>query len=220
MISAGAHRMISVRAVVMAAVAGAAACAGESTGRAGDEGPAERPATIVDTLHLEGTAEPVELRLVPSPAHFPLPFTTYAPPAIEVADADRGDQAEVRFVADFDGRDLELAWLEIAAYPDGLGEEEAKERARRAAGDSARPVSADEPIAPWVIGAWRVAALESEDRTGLVLLGRHDGRYFHIRQVHPPEFGDGFGPRVALILRHWQWSDGSPLRAESPAMAR
>ena len=200
----------------MTAMLVVAACAGEPAEQGQNEAPGERAATVIDTLHLEGTAEPVELTLVRSPAHFPLPFTTYVPPLIEVDEADRGDQAEVRFVADFDGMDRKLAWLEIAAYPDGLGEEAALERARRAAGDSAQRVTANDPLAPWVIGAWRVGGGELEGRTGMVLLGRHAGRYFHFRRVYPPEFGDGFGPRAALVLRHWRWDDGGPLRAEPP----
>ena len=50
---------------------------------------------------------------------------------------------------------------------------------------------------------------------GTLGLGRHGDRYFHIVTQHPEEYGDGFGPRAALIFKHWRWSDtGQPLGSD------
>jgi hypothetical protein len=181
--------------------------------------PSERPDRRTDTLMIEGVAQPVEVRLVESPAAFPLPFTTYIPPDLRVEEADRGDQAEVRFVADFGTAASEDAWLEIAAYPTGISADEALERARRAAGETARRVAEGEPVQGWTLAEWRITSADpAEPRTGRVLLGRHRERHFHVRIQHPPEFGDGFGPRVGLVLHNWRWNDGTPLttRAATP----
>lgn len=174
--------------------------------------PEARPETGTDTLHIEGMPHVIEVRLVASPPDFPLPFTTYVPPDVEVADADRGDQAEVRFSAKYGAGGPAEAWLEISAYPTDLTDEAATERARRAAGAAGVRVRADEPMQPWSIAEWRVQPdSTTEGRMGRVMLGRHGERYFHVRTLYPPEFGDGFGPRAALVLRHVRWGDGSPL---------
>jgi hypothetical protein len=172
----------------------------------------ERPALRTDTIRIEGMAEPIELRLVASPATFPLPFSTYVPPDLAFEGARRGDQPELRFIAEFGGLRNESAFLEVAAYPANVTEDGAFERARRAAGIDATPVDSMEAAFDWAIRGWRATSRDGAGETlTRVMLGRQEDRHFHVRIRYPSEYADGFGPRAAMVLREWRWADGTPL---------
>ena len=46
---------------------------------------------------------------------------------------------------------------------------------------------------------------------GTIGVGQRDNRFFHILVQYPVEYGDGMGPRVAQLIEHWRWADGTPL---------
>lgn len=176
---------------------------------------AARPQMRVDTLLLEGTAEPVELTLVRAPDGFPLPFSTYATSDFIVeSTASKGDDdPAVRFIAAFGGVRNDDAFLEVAAYPAGLTEAQATARAERAVGAGGNVVAPEEGSMDWAVRQWRLSTRDPSGGVilGFAALGRHDGRWFHILARYPGEYADGFGPRADLILEHWRWDDGAPL---------
>jgi hypothetical protein len=166
----------------------------------------------MDTIYIEGMPEPVQLQLVESPAIFPMPFTTYIPPGFRFEEIRRGDQPEVRFVAEFGGQRNSDAFLEIAAYPTGLTLEAAEERARHAADADARLLPAASSDIPWAIREWRsTKRRDAGEVVARVILGRQGDRFFQMRIRHPVEYAEGFGPRAAIVLQEWRWSDGSPI---------
>jgi len=173
-----------------------------------------RPQTRVDTLLLEGTAEPVELVLVRAPAGFPLPFSTYTTGdfIVEAAESEGGDPA-MRFIAAFGGVRNDGAFLEVAVHPPGESEAEAAAHTERAVGAGGDVVAPGEPGLDWAVRRWRIG--RRDPRGGRILgfaaLGRHGDRWFHVLARYPGEYGDGFGPRADLILEHWRWDDGAPL---------
>jgi len=171
-----------------------------------------RPPVRLDTIYIEGMPQPVRLQLVESPAIFPMPFTTYVPPGFIFEEIRRGDQPEVRFVMELGGRRNDDAFLEIAAYPTGLSVEGAEERARHAAAAGAHLVPATNSDIPWAIREWRSSVRnEAGESVARVILGRHGDRYFQLRIRHPVAYAEGFGPRAAIVLREWRWSDGSSI---------
>ena len=174
-----------------------------------------RPQTRVDTLFLEGMAEPVTLTLVRAPNEFPLPFSTYTAGDFiveSVASTANGESA-VRFIAAFGGVRNDEAFLEVAAYPAGTTEAEAAARAERAVGARGHVVAAGEASMEWAVRQWRLEARDPRGgwTLGFAGLGRHGDRWFHILARYPAEYADGFGPRAGLILEHWRWDDGTAL---------
>ena len=178
---------------------------------------ADRPPFRRDTIQIEGTPTPVELRLVRSPADFSTPFTTYAPTDFIIEVAGQGENRAVRFIAAFGGRRNDRAFMDVVMYPPGLSEADALARAQRTgfeASDGADFSPAEGP--PWAIRAWRI---QGRGREGMVLggvhVGRHGARYFHVLTRYPAEYADGFGPRARVILDEWRWGDGSALGGEA-----
>ena len=177
----------------------------------------ERPEERVDTLMLEGMAEPMRVRLFETPAGFPLRFSTYVPEDMrpEVLEADSG--ASVRFTTAFGGTPNPNAYLNIHVYPESMDAAGAAAAADAFAVSRGVPVSQgegdDEPDWPRRY-AWSLAEYpfdhpgpEGGRMVGLVAVGTHGERVFHVIQQHPEEYGDGFGPRAALILEELRWAD-------------
>lgn len=86
--------------------------------------------------------------------------------------------------------------------------------AERAVGAGENVVAREEARFAWAVRQWRRA--RRDPRGGPILgfagLGRHDNRWFHTLACYPGEDPDGLGPRAELILEHWRWDDGAPLR--------
>lgn len=167
-------------------------------------GPTSRPETLQDTLVLEGMPEPVTLRLYRSPPGFPLPFGTYLPADLVAEPASSGGRDAVHFYANFGGQRNDAARVEMAVYPEGTTEEGARSALASATGGSL--VAEGERRYPWALAEYAAPTGQVVSRG---MLGRHDGRFFHVLVRYPAEFGDGFGPRAAMVLKHWQWEDGS-----------
>lgn len=177
-------------------------------GAAIDEGvTANLPATKTDTIRIEGSAEPVQLQLFRTPATFALPFYTYHPSDMVGQLIDTGLGSTARFTANFGGTLTDDAIVEIYVYPEGLTTQEASVEMQSVAQDYSR-VSRVEHRYPWSI---EELTFRGQELVGRYMLGEHDGRFFRIHIAYPPEFGDGFPPRVAVILNEWHWSDDRAL---------
>lgn len=168
-------------------------------------GPTSRPEVRRDTITVEGTPEPVALRLYRTPPGFPLPFSTYATADL-VPEAAPGAPGEaVRFVAAFGGRRTDSAYVEVRVHAGGVGEEAAREALRAAVGGGAAAAPAQQRY-PWALA-------EFSGNTGATVahgaLGRHQGEFFHVLVRYPADFGDGFAPRAAVIVDEWRWEDGT-----------
>jgi hypothetical protein len=168
--------------------------------------------TRLDTLWIEGMAEPMELHLYQPAEGFPLPFHTYLPPDWRAETIP--SQKTVVFTPD--GPLADRATLSVRIYPAGMTPDDALERLRvRAASDaqatSQTAVFLDQPEAPWALAE---AIYTAGPTAGHATLTRQQGRYMEIIAQYPVEAGDGFAPREALILSKWRWADGTPLTTE------
>ncbi|HET6568192.1 MAG TPA: hypothetical protein VFG50_09520 [Rhodothermales bacterium] len=169
-----------------------------------DEGvTADLPATKQDTILLEGMPEPVQLQLFRTPDSFALPFYTYHPSDMVGQLIDAGVGNTVRFTANFGGRLTDNATLEIYVYPLGRSREDAHAEMASLARDH-QSSRAEEHRYPWSLEEY---AFQSPELVGRYALGLHEERYFRIHVAYPPEFGDGFPPRAAVILDQWHWVD-------------
>lgn len=185
---------------------------------------AERPAIVTDTLALEGTPEPIELRLHRAQDNFPLPFSTYVPADMSVnTDPEEGT---VRFTAEFGGIRNDEAFVHFFVFPPGTPRQEAIALARGYETSRGVPVSQGiEPIAgestprhlEWAVESYLFRYQTDGDwYGGDIGVGEHRDRHYMMVRHYPVEYGDGFGPRAHLIVRTWVWGDGSRLVAEGP----
>lgn len=135
-----------------------------------------------DSVRVEGSWQPLELRLFKPSAS--IPFLTYVP-ADMIAELRREHGAEaVYFFANFAGQRNDQAFLLLVMLPAGTTEEEAVRTARQ--------------------------FKTSRARTGFIVttdLRRHGDRFYYIAEHYPAEYGDGFGPRSNKIQEQWQWLD-------------
>lgn len=202
--------------------------AASDTATAGDTAAASdpadpRPDVRTDTLFLEGMPEPIELGLFRAPDGFPLPFSAYIPSdmAVEVeAEGEAGEGAAARFVAEFGGHRNDDAFVHVFVFPPGTDANTAIAQARGykasrgvPAGKGVEPLGdSEEPQLAWALQAYRFR-YESGGTwyQGLIGVGEREGRYFQLVRHYPAEYGDGFGPRAALIEETWRWEDGSRL---------
>lgn len=169
--------------------------------------PADRPATITDTLRIEGMAEPVRLSLVRSPASFPLPFSTYVPADLRGEFASSGEGDAYRIVWREGNRVNRGARIQLTVLPAGTSRSEAARAARTVAETGGGEVSVLADPDPWAIEAFRYRRPGDAQRriVGWVQLGERDGRYYHWSAQYPAEMGDGMGPRIAAVLKHLRW---------------
>lgn len=177
--------------------------------------PVARPQQVTDTLHLEGMPEPVALQLFTAPADFPLQFSTYLPPGIAAEPLASGDTASIRFSARFTPGTDPNVYMHLLVYPASQSLEQLEEMVLRFI-DSREPIDREyartQPPA-WAEDAWTFRYGSGARRhVGSIVFGRRDGHAFSIITHYPSEYGDGFPPRTRLILRHWQWQDGTPLQ--------
>lgn len=161
-----------------------------------------------DTIFVEGMPTPIATVAYTTPEGFPLAFTTRHPDDLAVQELSSGEGDAVRFTANFGGPMDEQAVLNVFVFPGGTREEVARVRVRELAALEARVAERQRQF------AWSLLelAFTGEAFSGYYALGEHAGRYFYVMAAHPPEYGDGFGPRVQYVLDHWRWLDtGDPL---------
>lgn len=180
---------------------------------------AHRPDRLMDTLTVEGMAEPVELRLFSTPNDFPLPFTAYVPEDMAVSADESG---VVDFVAEFGGTRDDDAFMHLYVFPRNTPWQEALATAKGYKTSRGIPVSrgieiiADElpaPDLPWAEEAYRFRYQSGGAWYGGTLgVGLHGDTPFMIVTHRPVESAEGFQPRAERIRATWRWSDGTPLR--------
>ena len=164
-------------------------------------GPTSRPETLQDSLTVEGTPAPATLRLYRTPPGFPLPFSTYVPAELVPEAAPPGAGGSVRFVANSGGRRTDSAYVAVLVHADGVDEEAARRMLSAATGGGS-PAAPDQQRYPWALAEYSGSSGSTVSRG---ILGRHEGQFFQVLIRYPAEFGDGFAPRAAAVLEHWEW---------------
>lgn len=190
-------------------------------------GPSSLPQSKEGTIMIEGTSEPIRLELFDAaPYSMPLLFTTYIPSDMIGEQVPDAEGPAVRFVSNFNGTRNADAFLQVGFLPAGTTSEQARDAARALATGSGRTARVTEGKAfDWSLAEHTYTG--AKGAVGRVVLGRHGDIFFHTRTEHPPEFGDGFGPRVGIIFDEWKWSDattpgiaaGSGQSGQAPAPA-
>ena len=188
---------------------GSIAAGGHTTGAAATA--SGRAPALADTIRIEGTPEPMTLQLVESPDGFPMKFSTYMPPDMQVSFVP--DSAAVKFTAAFGGTVQPLAYVHVQRLAGGIEDARAESIPARMLGGKAvdrLEVYAGKP--PWADdGAGYSYTENGTHYSGTIATQTEGGTPFRIIIHMPSEYGDGMGPRVEMLLRHWRWSDGSPL---------
>lgn len=166
------------------------------------------PEVSTETILIEGMEETIEVRAFRTPVAFPLGFSTVVPAGMAIDFVSSGEGDVVRFEAAFGGVHRPEAALIFTVLPRRIDGERAREmlaqEARQLGGVPVEPVEK-----PWALRQYR---FQGNDVSGFIGLGEHDETRYFIAARYPPEYGDGLGPRVDLILRRWRWTDdGSPL---------
>ncbi len=164
-------------------------------------GPTSRPETLRDTLTVEGTPQPATLRLYRTPPGFPLPFSTYVPADLVPESAAPVGGESVRFVASFGGRRTDSAYVAVQVHATDVDEEAARRMLSAATGGGG-PAAPDQQRYPWALAEYSGGAGATVSRG---ILGRHEGQFFYVLIRYPAELGDGFAPRAATVLEHWEW---------------
>jgi len=170
----------------------------EADGAGSADGAPARPETTTATISVEGTDEPVDLRLVRFDV-FDLPFSTYVPADWTDTVLGSGEGAAA-FMATGDGPDRAFVSLFVPSEPNREG---IVGMARAAVGSRGALVPLD-GAEPWVDEGYSFSGAEE---AGSVRVGSHAGVPFYVLQVHPLDWGDGFGPRAALVRDRLRWTD-------------
>lgn len=183
------------------------------------EDAAPRPDRLLDTLTVEGMAEPVELRLFSTPEDFPLPFSAYVPRDMVISTDPSG---VVDFVAEFGGTRDDDTFMHLYVFPRDTPWQEALATAKGYKTSRGIPVSrgieiiADElgvPDLPWAEEAYRYRYQSGGAWYGGMLgVGLHRDTPFMIVTHRPVDSAEGFAPRAERIRATWRWSDGTALR--------
>ena len=160
--------------------------------------PGSRPATAVGTVSIEGSDEPIDLRLV-TVEDTPLPFSTYVPASWSDDVLGSGEGTGARFAMGGSGAEG-VVTVFVPSEPNRAGIEELARVVAESNG-TARAMT-DRP-------AWARAGytFSGPAALGSVLVGEHAGVPFYILRTFPPDMGDGFAPRAALVLDRLRWAD-------------
>ncbi|HEX6693338.1 MAG TPA: hypothetical protein VF035_01420 [Longimicrobiales bacterium] len=174
--------------------------------------PASRPATLVDSISIEGSKEPMTLTLVESPAGFPMTFSTYMPPDMQVEfDAD---SAAVKFIAAFGGTVQPKAFVQVQRVGEGGVENVRADSVvgRMLAGRTLGNTQLLSGAPPWASdGAGFTYTEEGARYNGTIAIRGGGDNPFRIVIHMLSEYADGMSPRVQMILENWRWADGSSL---------
>ena len=173
-----------------------AADAGPTAGPAPPK-PEARPATLRDTVRVEGVAQPVTLRLV-TVEDVPLPFSTYVRDGWSHDVVSSGEGTAVQFTAG-DGLVSLFVPTEAGSEADVLPFAEAAAASRGAA----------EPLAVAGLPPWASAGytFSGGDEAGRALVGQHGGTWFQVLVAYPIEIADGFVPGADVVLDRLRWTD-------------
>ena len=171
---------------------------GDTAGAQRPIAPGSRPDSTTATIRIEGTDEPVDLRLV-TVEDVPLPFSTYVPAGWTDDVLGSGEGTAVRFAMGTPaGEGVVAVFVPSEPNRDGLDQ---LARVVAESNGGAEPLVEAEP---WVRSGYRFA---DGERVGSVRVGEHAGVPFYVLVQYPVEMGDGFGPRAALVLDRVRWGD-------------
>ena len=188
---------------------------GPTAGVPGNPTAGQRPAHKQGAIMTEGTADTMELRLVQAPDDFPLQFSTYVPPDMEVdTDVSSDGGRSIKVLANFAGRRNERAYVQFHFYPPGTTRALARNAITGFLSGLNPEIDLSQPAAPppWGIERTRfVYPHEGQRFVGSVVLAERGDLLFHAVVHYPGEYGDGMAGRIAKIMEEWRWADGQPL---------
>jgi hypothetical protein len=166
-----------------------------------DSSGTQPPPVVVESISIEGNTEEIEARVYTSPAGFPLGFRTVVPADMSVDRPGSGEGDAIQVTAEFGGVREPDAHFLVRILPEGSDEAAAR----------AQITALGATPEPQRRGRWDLLEFDLADTPGFVALGERRGRWFYLLARYPPEYGDGMGPRLDLMLRRWRWEDGTPL---------
>lgn len=175
-----------------------------------------RPPTRRGTIGLEGMQQKFTFKLFDSSKYsLPVPFTTYVPHDMLAEINSSGEGDGVTFVANFDGKRNDNAFLEVNFFGEGVREDVARTMIVALAivrEDQKRRSDAPNRF------KWSLVEHDFMDQTGsgewfmgTVALGKHNDRYFYVIIQYPENYEEGFVPRAYRILDEWRWRGGQRL---------
>ena len=178
-----------------------------SSNRADSASGDTRPASIVDTMRVEGEPQRARMELIATDL-----YSTYYPVEDLIADqTSSGEGTGVTFTANFGGRRNDSAFLHIF-HP---GDERASIEALREllldsngiiASRGWRATIEATPRYAWARETYSVRG--DGNVIGFATITQHRDRAILITAAYPAEYGDGMGARIARILHYFRWSDG------------
>jgi hypothetical protein len=163
----------------------------------------EPPPLVAETLYIEGMAEVIPVQTFRSPLGYPLGFSTVVPEDMVVEFVSSGEGDAVRIEAAFGGVRRSDVLLSFVTLPEGTDVADARQAAGEIARMNGGTEETDRARFPWADMVFRLG----QETAGFIALGEHRDRWFYFLASYPPEFGDGMGPRIDLILRRWTWAD-------------
>lgn len=167
-----------------------------------DASETQRIETKEVVIQIEGMAETVPVRLLSAPDEFPISFSTYIPDDMRVDTIYSDEGITLQITAAFGGNYNAEAHVSIFAFPAATTKDQAEQTVFSF---DAEPV--EEKRYAWPEAEYQLQGA----RSGFLALASHEETWFYILAAYPPEYGDGMGPRIHLILDEWQWSSGEPL---------
>jgi hypothetical protein len=167
----------------------------------------ELPETIETVIVIEGMEEPMVLNLFHEPG---FPFYTYYPEDM-IANAAASEEGDRVIIATDFGVINPAAYIAVTVYNEGQFDSEDAFLDAIGGNDgilSEREYEWVEKEAEvdrtfdWTI---REYFFMSDEFTGAIYAGEHEGQYFFFDIHYPWEYGDGMVPRVNLIMEHFTW---------------
>lgn len=159
---------------------------------------ARRPATIQETISVEGVKETVTFRLV-SFRDVRLPFSTYVRDGWtgEASASHEGESVQMAF-----GEPSRQAAVHLFVPSGSPTAAEVTEMAREVASSRGQvtPLDAD----AWSSGGF---AFLGNGQIGQVRVGKHAGVAFYIIGSFAPDMADGFFPASRVSVERWRWLD-------------
>jgi hypothetical protein len=166
--------------------------------------PAARPETKIDTISIEGEADTVTLRLV-GPGW---PFNTYVPEDIATDQESSGDGVSYLFYASYKGKPNRDVYMEFFFPPKNHLLEQVQEDLTGKRGVAKKKGwtlgDRQEERCPWADYSYAIKSGKGPQQ-GYICVGRESGRVFVLTVHSPPQYVEGFMPRVQKILSELRW---------------
>lgn len=173
------------------------------------------PETQPGVLRVEGEEVPVTLVKVDVPE---APFTTFAPESTFAVTATETEHGfDVRFVYQYAGTPVDEVYAAFV-FPRSVNVDSVYRDLTSPDGLLAtrdwRPSDAGVTPCLWAEQGFAYRDPQ-QNATGIVCIGQHRDRPFYLVTHYPVEYGDGFPPRVDVLLDAFRWkATGRPLGGE------